>query len=168
MLPVLDTKKLITGSTPPLLAAVDELHRDEPLRVGDERRRQRAGPGGRLLEHAARGLGGAAGGAAVGAHAGEHHVQQHAQAVDVGGGTHRLAAHLLGTGVVRRERALAGGGGVGVGTVERVDFINNVFVNFSYAAMQFGAGFQGAPTTLAGVVIRNNAIFGSGSDNAPL
>lgn len=54
------------------------------------------------------------------------------------------------------------------GTVERVDFINNVFVNFSYAAMQFGAGFQGAPTTLAGVVIRNNAIFGSGSDNAPL
>ena len=51
-----------------------------------------------------------AAGDAVRPPAGEQLVEQHAQRVDVGGGGHRLAAHLLGAGVLGRHQLQPGRG----------------------------------------------------------
>ena len=88
---------------------------DDVVEVADERtaavgRRHVAGRSGDGLEHRAERLE-AAGADATHRRSGDELVQDRAERVDVGGGRDRLAAHLLGAGVLGREQVRPGAGG---------------------------------------------------------
>ncbi|MDP1691838.1 MAG: hypothetical protein Q8L49_07825 [Burkholderiaceae bacterium] len=87
-----------------------------------------AGARRRLVQHGLQHLARAVGRVSARAAAGEQLEQQQAQRVHVGGHAQRFAAHLLGAGVVGRERAFAGLGERRVGVFQRVQRLGDAEV----------------------------------------
>ncbi|MBX7195889.1 MAG: hypothetical protein K1X94_27795 [Sandaracinaceae bacterium] len=80
-----------------------------------------------------------------------------------------LVAHNVFLGRAEGEGIYMGMGGPSYsGVVENVRIYNNVFQHFQYAALSFGAGYMGMPTTLSGLEIRNNLVVDCGNGNEPL
>lgn len=106
---------------------------------------QPAGPHGLFLQHAAGRLHGGGGATACGPRSGEQLVEHDAQAVDVGGRRHRLAAHLLRARIVRRVRTRTPEGGQAIGAFQGVQGLGDAEVqqlDLAVIAAQHVAGLE--------------------------